>query len=330
MAKYLAIDLGTANTLVWGRGQGIVLDEPTVIAVDQRSGDVLAMGHDAYATVARAPGQILAERPLRSGAITDFDTTARLLRLLLQRAGASRFSRPRVLVCVSSALTDVERRAVQEAALEAGASACCLLEEPTAAAMGAGLPVHEARGSMVVDIGGGTSEFAVLSLGGIVVSHAVRTGGFDFDAAIQRYIRREYEVAIGERTAEQLKLAIASARLLEDEPKAEIRGRELSSGINKTVVVTADEIREAIEDNVAGVVTGVSETLGKCPPELTQDILETGLWLVGGGALLQGLDARISEETEVRVNLIDEPREAVVTGGGAALEFFSELDIVFA
>lgn len=330
MVRYLAIDLGTANTLVWSRGRGIVVNEPTVIAVNQRNGDVLAMGHEAYSMIGRTPGHILADRPLRGGAITDFETTARLLKLLIQRAGASRFSRPRVLICVPSALTEVERRAVQEATLLAGASEAYLMEEPMAAAIGAGLPVHEPLGSMIIDIGGGTSEVAVLSLGGVVVSSSVRTGGFDIDAAIQSYIRREYAVAIGERTAEELKIAIASAYPQADEPKAEIRGRELATGLPKVVVVGAEEIREAIEDNVAAVVTAVIDTLGECPPELTQDVLETGMWLVGGGALLRGLDARISQEAQVRVNLIDQPLEAVVTGAGTAIESFSDLKALFA
>jgi rod shape-determining protein MreB len=326
----LAIDLGTANTLVWERGRGITLREPTVIAINQRNGDVLAMGHEAYAMIGRTPGHIVADRPLRGGAITDFDTTSRLIKLLLKRAGVSRLNRPRALVCVPSAITEVERRAVEEAALQAGAAAVFLMEQPMAAAIGARLPVEEPIGNLVVDVGGGTSEVAVIALGGIVVCEAVRVGGFDFDAAIQQYVRREYAVAIGERTAEELKMAIGSAYPQLEEPKAEIRGRELASGLPKLVTVGADEIREAIDDQVSAIVDAVLETLSACPPELTQDVLETGLWLVGGGALLRGLDARIAQETQVRVNVIESPLETVVTGAGRTIESFDKLKHLFA
>jgi rod shape-determining protein MreB and related proteins len=325
----LAIDLGTANTLVWQRQRRIVLNEPTVIAVNQRNGDVLAMGHEAYSMIGRTPGHITAERPLRGGAITDFDTTARLLRLVLQRVGVSRFSRPKVLICVPSAITAVERRAVQEATLQAGASGAYLMEQPMAAAIGAGLPVHEPVGNLVIDVGGGTSEVAVVSLGGIVACRAVRIGGFDIDAAIQSYIRSEYAVAIGERTAEELKIAIASAYPQAAEPKAEIRGRELATGLPKVVLVSAEEIREAIGDPINQIVGAVVDTLGDCPPELAQDVVTTGVWLVGGGALLRGLDARIAHETELRVNIIDQPLEAVVTGAGRSIEAFQDLKHLF-
>ena len=330
MRRDLAIDLGTANTLVWGRGRGIILREPTVIAVNQRNGDVLAMGSEAYSMIGRTPGHIVADRPLRGGAITDFETTARLIRLLLKRAGVSRFNRPRALVCVPSAITEVERRAVEEAGLSAGASAVFLMEQPMAAAIGANLPVEEPIGNLVVDVGGGTSEVAVISLGGVVVCEAVRVGGFDIDAAIQQYVRREYAVAIGERTAEELKMAIGSAYPQAEVPKAEIRGRELASGLPKLVTVGADEVREAIEDEVSAIVEAVLETLSVCPPELTQDILETGMWLVGGGALLRGLDARIAQETQVAVNVIDAPLETVVTGAGRTVESFDKLKHLFA
>ena len=330
MRRDLAIDLGTANTLVWERGRGITLREPTVIAINQRNGDVLAMGNEAYAMIGRTPGHIVADRPLRGGAITDFETTSRLIKLLLKRAGVSRLNRPRTLICVPSAITEVERRAVEEAALQAGAAAVFLMEQPMAAAIGANLPVEEPVGNLVVDVGGGTSEVAVIALGGVVVVEAVRVGGFDIDAAIQQYVRREYAVAIGERTAEELKVAIGSAYPQLEEPKAEIRGRELATGLPKLVTVGADEIREAIEDEVNAVVEAVLETLAACPPELTQDVLETGLWLVGGGALLRGLDARIAQETQVRVNVIDAPLETVVTGAGRTVESFNKLKHLFA
>jgi rod shape-determining protein MreB and related proteins len=329
MRRDLAIDLGTANTLVWGRGRGIILREPTVIAVNQRNGDVLAMGNDAYAMIGRTPGHIIADRPLRGGAITDFETTARLIKLLLQRCGVSRFNRPRVLICVPSAITAVERRAVEEAALQAGASAAYLMEQPLAAAIGAGLPIHEPLGNMVIDVGGGTSEVAVISLGGMVTIKAVRVGGFDIDTAIQNYVRREYSVAIGERTAEELKIAIGSAYPQLEEPKAEIRGRELASGLPKEILVSAEEVREAIEDQVSAIVQAVLETLTDCPPELTQDVLGTGMYLVGGGALLRGLDARISQETQIKVNIIDTPLDTVVKGAGLSIESFDELKHLF-
>jgi rod shape-determining protein MreB len=326
----IAIDLGTANTLVWGRGRGIILREPTVIAVNQRNGDVLAMGRDAYAMIGRTPGHIIADRPLRGGAITDFETTARLIKLLLQRVGVSRFNRPRVLICVPSAITAVERRAVEEAARQAGASEVYLMEEPMAAAIGAGLPIHEPIGNMVIDVGGGTSEVAVISLGGMVTIKAVRVGGFDIDAAVQSFVRREYSVAIGERTAEELKMAIGSAYPQREEPKAEIRGRELATGLPKEILVSAEEIREAIDDQISAIVTAVLDTLSDCPPELTQDILGMGMHLVGGGALLRGLDARIAQETQVDVTIIDAPLDTVVKGAGVAIENIDQLKHLFA
>ena len=330
MARDLAIDLGTANTLVWVRGRGIVLNEPTVIAVNQRNGDVLAMGTEAYSMIGRTPGHIIAERPLRGGAITDFDMTARLLKLLLQRVGIRRINRARVLICVPSAITEVERRAVTEAAQQAGASQAFLMEEPMAAAIGADLPVQEPLGNMIVDVGGGTSEVAVISLGGVVACKAVRVGGFDLDAAIQNYVRREYAVAIGERTAEELKVAIGSAYPQAEEPRAEIRGRELSTGLPKVVLVAAEAVREALDDSVTQICNAVTDTLAECPPELTQDILDRGIWLVGGGALLRGLDARISHETQISVNVVDQPLEAVVTGAGTTIESFNDLRHLFA
>lgn len=330
MARDLAIDLGTANTLVWAKGRGIVLNEPTVIALNQRNGDVLAMGSDAYLMIGRTPGHIIAERPLRGGAITDFETTARLLQLLLQRVGVGRWSKPKVLICVPSAITEVERRAVVEAAQQAGAAQAYLMEEPMAAAIGARLPVQEPVGNMVVDVGGGTSEVAIIALGGVVACRAVRVGGFDVDASITSYVRREYAVAIGERTAEQLKIAIASAYPQTNEPKAEIRGRELATGLPKTILIGAEEVREAIDDNVTSIVGAVIDTLSDCPPELSQDVLETGMWLVGGGALLHGLDARIAQETQIKVNVVDQPLETVVTGAGTTIESFSNLKHLFA
>src|SRR5918998_1845627 len=305
MARALAIDLGTANTLVYARGRGIVLNEPSVIALNINTGEVLAMGHEAWQMIGRTPGYIQAVRPLRKGAITDFDVTQRMIRLLLQRAGVSKFNRPRVVICVPSAITEVERRAVTEAARRAGAADAQLLEQPMAAAIGAGLPINEPLGNMVVDVGGGTSETAVISLGGVVALQAIRTGSFDIDAAIQAYVRREYGIAIGERTAEQIKMAIGSAHPTTDEVKAEVRGRALMSGLPKTVILSPEEVREAIEEQVGAIVDSVVQCLGQAPPELAQDLIVQGIHLVGGGGMLKGLDQRLSQETAIPVHLVD-------------------------
>ncbi len=329
MARDLAIDLGTANTLVYARGKGIVLNEPTVIALNTRTQDVLAVGQDAWQMIGRTPGYIVAVRPLRQGAITDFDITERMIRLLLQRCGVSRINRPRVLICVPSAITSVERRAVKEAAHRAGASSAYLIEQPMAAAIGAGLPIHEPIGNMVVDVGGGTSETAVISLGGVVACKAIRCGGFDIDAAIQQFVRREHGVAIGERTAEEIKLAIGSAAPFSDEVKAEVRGRELMSGMPKTVVLSPTELRHAVEDQVHQIIDAAVECLGQAPPELAQDIISQGIHLVGGGALLRGLARRLANETVVPVHLVDTPLECVALGAGRCLESFDSLHELF-
>ena len=329
MARDLAIDLGTANTLVYTKGKGIVLNEPTVIALNSRTHDVLAVGQEAWQMIGRTPGYIVAVRPLRQGAITDFEITERMIRLLLQRAGVSRLNRPRVLICVPSAITSVERRAVKEAAQRAGASSAYLIEQPMAAAIGAGLAIHEPVGNMVVDVGGGTSETAVISLGGVVASRAIRIGGFDIDAAISTYVRREYGVAIGERTAEEIKMAIGSAAPYSDEVKAEVRGRELMTGMPKTVVLSPGELRDAIEDQVHLIIDAAVSCLGDAPPELAQDIMFQGVHLVGGGALLRGLARRLANETAVPVHLVDTPLECVALGAGRCLEAFDDLQRLF-
>ena len=329
LARDLAIDLGTANTLVYARQTGIVLNEPTVIALNERTQQVLAMGHDAWQMIGRTPGYIVAARPLRQGAITDFDITQRMIRLLLQRAGVSRWNRPRVLICVPSAITEVERRAVEEAARRAGAAGAYLIEQPMAAAIGAGLPIHEPLGSMVVDVGGGTTETAVISLGGIVALQAIRVGGFDIDASIQTYVRREYGIAIGERTAEQIKMAIGSAYPTDDEIKAEVRGRDLMSGLPKVVILSPEEVREAIEEQVGAIVDSVVQCLGQAPPELAQDLILEGIHLVGGGGLLKGLDRRLAQETAIPVHVVDAPLECVVLGAGKCLEAFDSLKVMF-
>lgn len=300
-----------------------------MIALNSRTNEVLAMGHEAWQMIGRTPGYIVAVRPLRKGAITDFDITQRMIRLLLQRVGVSRFSRPRCLICVPSAITEVEQRAVLEATRRAGASATYLIEQPMAAAIGASLPIHEPLGNMIVDMGGGTTEVAMISLGGIVSLEALRLGSFEIDAAVQSYVRREYGVAIGERTAEEVKVAIGSAHPLTDEFKAEVRGRDLMTGLPRTIVLSPEEVREGIEDIVTSVVDAVVACLSNSPPELAQDLITQGVRVVGGGALLRGLDHRIAEETNLPVHVDDHPLETVVLGAGRCLEAFERLHGMF-
>jgi rod shape-determining protein MreB and related proteins len=329
MARDLAIDLGTANTLVYAKGEGIILNEPSVIALNSLNHEVLAMGREASQMIGRTPGYIVAVRPLRQGAITDYDITQRMIRLLLQRVGVSRLNRPKVLICVPSAITEVEKRAVTEAARRAGAAQAQLIDQPMAAAIGAGLPVHEPVGSMVVDIGGGTSETALISLGGTVALQAIRVGGFDFDAAIQTYIRREHGIAVGERTAEEIKIAVGSADPTPDEFQAEVRGREIMSGLPKTVLLTPSEIRLAVDELVNAICKSVIACLGHAPAELAQDVIEHGIHLVGGGSLLRGLDQRISRVTGVKVNVVNAPLECVVLGAGRCIESYDVLKDLF-
>jgi rod shape-determining protein MreB len=324
MTKDLAIDLGTANTLVYSRGQGIILNEPTVIALNSRTQDVLAMGHEAWQMIGRTPGYIVAVRPLRGGAITDFEITQRMIRLLFERAGVSRLYRSRVLICVPSAITHVEQRAAP-----ARRAATFLIEQPMAAAIGARLPIHEPLGNMIVDVGGGTTEVAVISLGGIVALEAVRVGSFDIDAAIQSYVRREYGIAVGERTAEEIKLAIGSAAPTPEEFKAEVRGRDLMSGLPKVIVLSPEEVRDAIEEQTRAICDAVISALAQTPPELAQDLIMNGVHLVGGGGMLKGLDQRISKETSLPVHLVDAPLECVVLGAGRCLESFDTLKEMF-
>ena len=329
MARDLAIDLGTANTLVYQRQRGILFSEPTVLALNKETGAVLAMGEEAWQMIGRTPGYIVAVRPLRSGAISDFDVTEKLIRLILQRSGVNRLSRPKVLVCVPSALTEVERRAVEEATLSAGARSCYLIEEPLAAAIGAGLPIHEPVGNLVVDVGGGTSEVALISMGGIVTNTAVRIGGFDIDAAIQNWVRREYTIAIGERTAERMKISIGSAFPLAEEKKAELRGRDLGTGLPKNILITSEEIREAINEPIKAIVSAVIECIGASPPDLVQDVLTNGITLAGGGGMLSGLDMLLSQQAEVPVHVTKQPLEAVVLGAGKCLDAFDSLKSMF-
>lgn len=320
MARDIAIDLGSANTLVFVRGRGIVLNEPTVVALNERTGDVLAMGNEAWDLIGRSPGHVVPVRPLRHGAITDFDVTERLMKLVIGKVGLGRFVHPRALVCVSSAITTVERRAMEEATLSAGVRTVHLIEEPMAAAIGSGLPIDQPSGNCVIDIGGGTTEVAVVSMGGVIASRAVRIGGFDLDDAVQRFLRREYGLAVGERTAESIKKEIGSAYPTEDEPKAEIRGRELSTGSPKAVTVSAEEMRAACEEGVAQVAEAVRGALAETPPELAHDVIERGMFLTGGGALLRGMSARLKAETTIPVHLAERPLETVCLGAGHALD----------
>ena len=329
MARDLAIDLGTANTLVYARGEGIVLNEPSVIALNSRTREVLAMGREAWHMIGRTPSYIVAVRPLRKGAITDFEVTQEMIRLLLKRVGVSRFNRPRVVICVPSAITAVERRAVIEATKRAGAADAHLLDQPMAAAIGAGLPINEPIANMVVDIGGGTSETALVSLGGVVALEAVRVGSFDIDAAVVTYIRREYGIAIGEQTAEEIKIAIGSAEWTEDEVCAEVRGRDLMLGLPRTLILTPEEVRAAISEPVSAMVDSVVSCLGEAPPELAQDLISQGIHMVGGGALLKGLDVRLANATGVPVQLVMQPLEAVFLGAGRIVDKYESLKPIF-
>jgi rod shape-determining protein MreB len=321
----MAIDLGTANTLVYVAGQGIVLNEPSVVAIDTRTNTALAVGLEAKRMIGRTPSHIQAIRPLRDGVIADFDITERMLRYFIKKVQPRRWARPRIIVCVPSGITGVERRAVEEAAYHAGARRAYTIEEPMAAAIGVDLPVNEPAGSVIVDIGGGTTEVAVISLGGIVVARSARVGGDELDEEIVSWVKKEYNLLLGDRTAEQLKMAIGSAWPFSDEPNAEIRGRDLVTGLPKTVVITAAEVREAIEEPVQGIVDAVKYCLDKTPPELSADVMDRGIVLTGGGALLRGLDIRIANETGTPVVTADRPLHSVVIGSGRCLEEFDML-----
>ena len=321
----MAVDLGTANTLVYVRGRGIVLSEPSVVAIDQRSGEVHAVGVEAKRMLGRTPGTIQAIRPLKDGVIADFDVTEQMLRHFIQKVHQNRWAHPRVVVCVPSGVTGVEKRAVEEATLSAGARQAYLIEEPMAAAIGAGLPVAEPTGNMIVEIGGGTTEVAVISLGGIVTAQSIRVGGDELDQAIINFGKKEYSLTLGERTAEEIKMALGSAYPADDEPSAEIRGRDLVSGLPKTVVISAAEVRNAIAEPLAVIVDAVRTTLDKCPPELAGDVMDRGIALTGGGALLRGLDQRLREDTGMPIHVADNPLDSVALGTGKCVEDFDTL-----
>jgi rod shape-determining protein MreB and related proteins len=329
MGRDLAIDLGTANTLVYRQGQGIVFDQPAVIAMNGHSGDVMAMGDEAWAAVGGRSGNVIAMRPLRNGSMTEFDMTERMLEVVLRRVGASRFPRPRVLVAIPPQSTGVERRAIEEAIESAGGRSVELVEEPLAAAIGAGLPIHEPIGNLIVDIGGGRSEMAVVSMGGVVTGSSINLGGFDLDAAIQEHLRGTYGIAIGEKAAEEIKIAIGSAFPAPQGRAALVSGRELSSGNTVEVKVTEDEIRQAMSPTIASIVDTARQCLAEAPPELTHDVLETGLFLTGGGSLLRGMDMLLAQECEVPVHMTERPLETVVTGAGYVLEHLADYRSAF-
>ena len=324
----IGIDLGTANTLVFVKGKGIVIREPSVVAVDQRSNPprVVSVGSEAKEMIGRTPGSITAVRPLKDGVIADFEITAEMLKAFIRRAAStSPFSRARVLICIPSGVTEVERRAVYDAAKSAGAKFVSTIEEPMAAAIGAGLPVGDATGSMVVDIGGGTAEVAVISLGDIVTSRSIRVAGNLFDEAIISYIKKKYNLLVGDRTAEEIKIKIGSAYPYDGEGAMNIKGRNLMDGLPKHVEITSEEVREALADPVNMILEAVKMTLEKTPPELASDIIDHGIMLTGGGALLRGLDRLIADETHIPVLVAEKPLDCVVDGTGICLESTSLL-----
>ena len=325
-SKDIGMDLGTANTLVFMKGKGIILREPSVVAVDTRKDEVLYVGQEAKEVIGKTPGSIVAMRPLKDGVIADFDITANMMQRFIKKVcGSSIFSHPNIIICIPSGVTDVERRAVREAAVAAGGRRISIIEEPMAAAIGAGLPVAEATGSMVVDIGGGTSEVAVISLGGIVTARSVRIGGDSFDSAIIQYIKRKYNLLIGERTAEQIKIEIGSAYPFENEEPREIKGRNLVDGLPKSITIEPYEIREALADSISQVLDAIKTTLERTPPELAADIIDHGITLTGGGALLRGLDALVSKETGINVHIAENPLDCVAVGTGRVLEDIERL-----
>ena len=326
IGRDMAVDLGTANTLVYVRGKGVVLDEPSVVTLNDATGEVLAVGHEAKRMIGRTPDSITALRPLKDGVIADFEATEQMLRYFIQQVHRRRyFAKPRMVICVPSGITAVEQRAVKEAGYQAGARQVFIIEEPMAAAIGAGLPVHEPTGKMVVDVGGGTTEVAVISLGGIVTSLSVRTAGDEIDAAIVSWMKKEHSLMLGERTAEEVKMTLASAFPSTGEPVGEIRGRDLVSGLPRTVSVPATEIRQAIEEPLHAIVDAVRVTLDQTPPELAGDIMDRGIVLTGGGALIRGLDERLRHETGMPVHVADEPLTSVALGAGTCVEQFDAL-----
>ncbi len=321
-AKDIGIDLGTANTLVHVKGRGIIVREPSVVAIDKYENKVLAVGNGAKEMLGRTPGNIVAIRPMKDGVIADFDITQEMIKYFIKRANGSSRSlfKPRVVVCIPSGITDVEKRAVEESVIQAGAKDVCLIEEPMAAAIGAGLPIEEPAGSMIVDIGGGTTEVAVISLSGIVTSKSIRVAGNALDASIINFIKKEYNLNIGDRTAEEIKITIGSAYQYNNEGSYEVRGRDMISGLPKNISVTAAEIRKAMSECLYEMVEAIKFTLEKTPPELAADIMETGIVLAGGGALIRGLDRLIAENTGIPVYVAENPLDCVALGTGKSLD----------
>ena len=321
LGRDLAIDLGTANTLIYVRGHGVVLDEPSVVAINANDGRPVAVGMEAKRMMGRTPNHIKAIRPLKDGVIADFEVCEKMLRYFIQKVHGSKWSKPRMVICVPSGITGVEQRAVQDAAEYAGArKPVHIIEEPMAAAIGADMPVHEPSGNMIVDIGGGTTEVAVISLGGIVTAQSIRVAGDELDDAVLQYVKKEFALAIGDRTAEEIKIQMGSAWPMEEELTADIRGRDLISGLPRTIQVTTEQVREALAEPISAIVDAVKTTLDKTPPELAADIMEDGITITGGGALLGGLDQRLLHETGMPIRIADEPLYSVVIGSGRALE----------
>ncbi len=321
LGRDLAIDLGTANTLIYVRGHGVVLDEPSVVAINVNDGRPVAVGMEAKRMMGRTPNHIKAIRPLKDGVIADFEVCEKMLRYFIQKVAGSKWSKPRMVICVPSGITGVEQRAVQDAAEYAGArKPVHIIEEPMAAAIGADMPVHEPSGNMIVDIGGGTTEVAVISLGGIVTAQSIRVAGDELDEAVLQYVKKEFSLAIGDRTAEEIKIQMGSAWPLDEELTADIRGRDLISGLPRTIEVTTEQIREAVAEPISAIVDAVKTTLDKTPPELAADIMEDGITITGGGALIGGLAQRLTHETGMPIRIADEPLYSVVIGSGRALE----------
>ncbi|WP_123054237.1 rod shape-determining protein [Clostridium sp. JN-1] len=328
ITRDMGIDLGTANTLIYVKSKGIALREPSVVAINNEAKKVLAVGAEAKEMIGRTPGNIVAIRPLKDGVIADFDVTQTMLRKFIEKISPkSAFTSPRIVICFPSGVTEVEKRAIDEATKQAGARDVLLMEEPMAAAIGAGLPVNEPTGSMIVDIGGGTTEVAVISLGGIVTSKSLRIAGDELDQSIVNYIKKEYSLAIGERTAENVKIQLGSAFQVEDEEEKsmEIRGRDLISGLPKVINITETEVRSALQEAVVAIIDSIKTTLEKTPPELASDIMDKGIMLAGGGAMLKGLDLLINKETHMPVHIAESPLDCVALGAGKALDTIDKI-----
>ncbi|MBR5875084.1 MAG: rod shape-determining protein [Oscillospiraceae bacterium] len=324
--KSIGIDLGTANTLVFMKGKGVIMREPSVVAVDTKNDTVKFVGNEAKDVIGKTPGSIMVVRPLKDGVIADFDVTAAMLKIFIKKAcGPSLIFKPTVVICIPSGVTEVERRAVREASINAGAGQVMIIEEPMAAAIGAGLPVQEPAGSMVVDIGGGTSEVAVISLNGIVASRSVRTGGDEFDQAIIAYIKRKFNLLIGERSAERIKIEVGTAYKLDEDLTLEVKGRNLINGLPKNAIISSEDVREALRESLEKIIEAVKETLERTPPELAADIIDRGITLTGGGAMLRGLDKLICAETGIDVYIAENPLDCVANGTGYVLDHMDTL-----